>query len=113
MWVSVRSRLYARSYAAIINYTLLLLLFGIAAVKHINVAFLTASLLPAELSTVAFLICKLRSLAGEAAAAGAACRSRGRSSSMMLCAVAGAACRIRGSMQEQGQHAGAGAGAAA
>lgn len=63
LWLCVRYRLFTRTVQSIIQYTTLLLLFGVAAYKAVNVSFLAATLF-SELSSVAFLTGKLQDLSG-------------------------------------------------
>eukprot|EP00798_Chlamydomonas_sp_ICE-L_P032282 gene32282-16848_t len=63
LWLCVRNRLFTRTIHAILQYTTLLLLFGVAAYKGSNVAFLAISLC-SEAASVPFLVNKLQNIAG-------------------------------------------------
>ncbi len=64
LWLTVRSRLFQNATHAIVQYTLLLLLFGVAVYKSVNVPFLAVTL-GSEISSVFLLSGKLLHLAGE------------------------------------------------
>ncbi len=70
LWMCVRARLFERTALAIVQYTLLLVLFGTATFKGVGVPFLAATL-ASEVFTVAFLSGKLQEMAGEARGGGA------------------------------------------
>ncbi|KAG2447750.1 hypothetical protein HYH02_007208 [Chlamydomonas schloesseri] len=63
LWMCVRARLFERTALAIVQYTLLLVLFGTATFKGVGVPFLAATL-ASEVFTVAFLSGKLQEMAG-------------------------------------------------
>lgn len=63
LWMCVRARLFERTALAIMQYTLLLVLFGTATYKGVGVPFLAATL-ASEVFTVAFLSGKLQEMAG-------------------------------------------------
>ncbi|GIL82213.1 hypothetical protein Vretimale_7189 [Volvox reticuliferus] len=63
LWICVRARLFERTMLAILQYTVLLVLFGTATFKGIGVPFLAATL-ASEVYSVAFLLGKLQEMAG-------------------------------------------------
>ncbi|MEW5297105.1 MAG: hypothetical protein WDW36_000333 [Sanguina aurantia] len=63
LWVCVRNRLFARTAWAIAQYTLGVVLFGVAAYKSEAVAFLSITLVT-EVASVPYLVGKLQDLAG-------------------------------------------------
>jgi len=63
LWVCVRYRLYALSLQPIIQYTLMLVLVGVAAYKGVGLPLLAAALI-GEAASVPYLIAKLQRLAG-------------------------------------------------
>ncbi|GFR51020.1 hypothetical protein Agub_g13347 [Astrephomene gubernaculifera] len=63
LWACVRARLFARSVSAILQYTLLAVLFGTATIKGVGVPFLAATL-ASEVFSVLFLAGKLQDMAG-------------------------------------------------
>lgn len=78
LWACVRARLFQRTQLAIVQYTVLLVLFGVSTFRAVAVPFLAASLL-GECYSVAYLMGKLLDLAGavgpreRGAAGGQAC----------------------------------------
>lgn len=71
LYMCVRARLFARTILSIVQYTVLLVLFGTASLKGVGVPFLAATL-ASEVFSVAFLAGKLQDMAGRAG------RERGR-----------------------------------
>ncbi|KXZ44875.1 hypothetical protein GPECTOR_61g828 [Gonium pectorale] len=65
LWMCVRARLFERTVLAIMSYTLLLVLFGVATFKGVGVPFLAATL-ASEVFSVVFLMGKLQDMAGMA-----------------------------------------------
>ncbi|GLI66534.1 hypothetical protein VaNZ11_010410 [Volvox africanus] len=63
LWMCVRARLFERTMLAILQYTVLLVLFGTATFKGVGVPFLAATL-ASEVYSVAFLLGKLQEMAG-------------------------------------------------
>ncbi|GLC46603.1 hypothetical protein PLESTB_001222700 [Pleodorina starrii] len=63
LWMCVRARLFERTVVAIMQYTVLLVLFGTATYKGVGVPFLAATL-ASEVYSVAFLLGKLQEMAG-------------------------------------------------
>ncbi len=63
LYMCVRARLFARTILSIVQYTVLLVLFGTASLKGVGVPFLAATL-ASEVFSVAFLAGKLQDMAG-------------------------------------------------
>ena len=55
LWTEVGDRLYKRNYAAVLHYTVVLVLFSAAAYKSLNTSFLVVTLL-AEINTVILML---------------------------------------------------------
>ena len=107
----MRARLFQRTLLAIVQYTVLLVLFGVAAFKGVAVPFLAASLV-SEVFGVAFLLGKMQDLAGEGAggegvgramAVGGARRSKPRGWCVRADPVCVPACQRRGGGGRWGQ----------
>ncbi|PNH10244.1 Cyclopropane-fatty-acyl-phospholipid synthase [Tetrabaena socialis] len=63
LWMCVRARLFERTALAIVQYTVLLVLFGTASFRGVGVPFLAATL-ASEVFSVAFLMGKLQEMSG-------------------------------------------------
>ncbi|KAF5839621.1 cyclopropane fatty acid synthase [Dunaliella salina] len=64
LWLCIRYRLFTKTLQAVLQYTTLLLLFGVAAYEGLAVVPFLAAMLCSEVYSVFFLLSKLQSLAG-------------------------------------------------
>ncbi|KAG2492394.1 hypothetical protein HYH03_009340 [Edaphochlamys debaryana] len=84
LWMCVRARLFERTVLAIVQYTVLIAIFGTATFKGVGVPFLAVTL-GSELFTVAFLLGRLQDMAGLARTSVRRATRLAEQASLVLC----------------------------